>query len=118
MTLAAPRDDGRGAGVSDHPTPDEAAALRARRRAAARLHHPDLGGDPDAFRRAMAAAEAPPPSPPPSPSPSRSEPVVVLRHHRAVTAAAVVAAGGVRLVGGLRARLPRSFPGSRRDTDL
>ncbi|VXC02438.1 hypothetical protein [Nocardioides sp. AX2bis] len=98
----------------DRPAPDEAAALRARRRAAARLHHPDLGGDPDAFRRAMAAAEAPIASAPPS----RGEPVVVLRRHRAISAAAVVAAGGVRLVGGLRARLPRSFPGARRYTDL
>lgn len=33
--------------------------LRARRRALARRHHPDLGGDPEAFDRAMRSFEQP-----------------------------------------------------------
>ena len=40
--------------MSPSPDPEE----RRRRRAAARLHHPDLGGDVEAFRAAMAAFEA------------------------------------------------------------
>ncbi|TFV64136.1 hypothetical protein E4P41_02535 [Geodermatophilus sp. DF01-2] len=36
------------------PTPEE----RRRRRALLRAHHPDLGGDPEAFIRAMAAFPA------------------------------------------------------------
>lgn len=44
--------------VRDQPVRDAAAEARSRRRAAAKRHHPDLGGDPAEFDRAMREADA------------------------------------------------------------
>ena len=41
------------------PTTGDPGELRRRRREIARRHHPDLGGDREAFIAAMAALEAP-----------------------------------------------------------
>ncbi len=85
-----------------------------RRREVARRHHPDLGGDPDEFIRAMRAI---------SPGIGRSgEPVAT---NATWTTTVVTTTGtsrarrrlvstGRRLAHHVRTRIPRSFPGSRR----
>ncbi len=73
---------------------------RSRRRAAAKLHHPDLGGDPDAFIESMRQVEDPMP--------------VVGRASTLARASRTVRRRGRDAVRGLRQHLPRSFPGSRR----
>ena len=50
--------------MSSSSDPEE----RRRRRAVARMHHPDLGGDADAFRAAMAAFERGGSRPSPAPA--------------------------------------------------
>lgn len=82
---------------------DDAAQRRARaRREVARRLHPDLGGDPDEFIRAMRDIDGPPAPPPPHP------PVTVFRT-------------GVRRWRSPRRRrtsLPGWVPGVRRYTQL
>lgn len=96
------------------------AARRSRRRAVARQHHPDLGGDPAAFDRAMRALEAAEPSPPAGPRHRRStggsatNPVATIRTTSRSRAVRRTITSGTRFVRTLRTRIPRSFPGSRR----
>ena len=88
---------------------DDARARSARRRAA-RAHHPDLGGDVDAFIAAMAATG--PGSHPPYDGADQPR-VEVVRTTRG-RLALVVHRHRRLVVTQLRGRLPRSFPGSRR----
>ncbi|WP_191563797.1 hypothetical protein [Janibacter melonis] len=78
-------------------SPAKGAQWRRDRRAALRAHHPDLGGDADSLRAALAEVDR---RHTPTPAP-RS------RRRRAR-----------RLVRALRGRLPRGWPGARRYLDL
>ncbi|WP_139977346.1 hypothetical protein [Nocardioides litoris] len=66
------------------PEPDDAAARAARseRRRVARLHHPDLGGDPDDFVEAMRRLDRPRPPQPLAPPPTAPLRVEVVRTTR------------------------------------
>ena len=109
---------------ASHPHDPRAAAgrrqWRREQRQIARLHHPDVGGDPEQFLRLMreldhrygiaAAAEA-------APAAGTGPPVTVVR-----TAAGRLkyqVRRGLRRSGrALRSHLPRQVPGSRRYIDL
>ena len=80
---------------------------RAERRALIRLHHPDAGGDPEAFARLLAAVDTP----------------VGSEHHPRSVAPTVFTGRlgggrwrrlGRRAVTRVRVTLPRRLPGSRR----
>ena len=96
------------------------AARRSLRRATARQLHPDLGGDPDDFDRAMRALEAAGPPPPAGPRHRRSaggsatNPVATIRTTPRSRAVRRITASGRQLVHTIRTRIPRSLPGSRR----
>ncbi|WP_134767930.1 hypothetical protein [Nocardioides sp. 1609] len=85
--------------------------VRARRRALAKQHHPDLGGDPAEFVRAMRGLGG---------SAGDDGPAAVAPHtttvavSRAVRTVRRVRGSATTLVATARRRLPRSFPGSRR----
>lgn len=89
-----------GVGGADGYDGPELAARRAARRAAARAHHPDLGGDPEEFIRALAVAAATPQEPRYDVRPSSR----LRLARRAVRRTARAARG----------RLPRVVPGSTR----
>ncbi|MDT9593504.1 hypothetical protein RDV89_10535 [Nocardioides zeae] len=99
--------------------PDRQRELRRARRAAAMLHHPDRGGDVDAFVRVMAALDphAPPGTPDPAEPPAavRVDATATPRWRRVLTRTRRRGRDAVALV---RRRLPRSAPGSRRYYDL
>lgn len=91
---------------------------RARRRAAARLHHPDLGGDPAVFARVMseldAAGATPPTGSTTSTGTAATNPVVTVRATRRSPVARLVGATRRQVLHSVRTRIPRSLPGSRR----
>jgi hypothetical protein len=98
-------------------SPERERAVRARRREAAKRHHPDLGGDPDEFIRAMRGLE---------------EAAAAGSGHHADTGRGditILVTGRSRarhwlrrshrdLVRGLRSRIPRPLPGARRYAEL
>ncbi|WP_374970663.1 hypothetical protein [Terrabacter sp. BE26] len=91
------------------------------RRQAAAAHHPDRGGDVDAYLSALAAIDrafaVPGESTAPIGSPSAAAPVVVVA--RTWRGTRMRLARRTRHVSGsVRGRLPRSFPGARRTTDI
>lgn len=93
-------------------------AARTRRREAAKLHHPDRGGDPAAFARAMESldresAEA---SGPGGPEGSRTTPAgLTVIHTTALSRTLrIVKKTGGHLIRGVRQHIPRSMPASRR----
>ena len=91
---------------------------RARREAAKRLH-PDRGGDPAEFDRAMRSFETPPPESVPASEPaygpeSAGRPIVHGHTTRAARVTKALRTTSKTVVADVRRRLPRSFPGSRR----
>lgn len=94
---------------------DAAAALRARRRAAVRRHHPDHGGDLDTFLRVMADLdrEAALLATPGAGSAAPLQ-VVVTGAGPVRRAGRTVARAGREAVEVVRTRLPRGVPGARR----
>lgn len=86
----------------------------ARRRALIRLHHPDVGGDPDVLTAELAALDREfaarrtmdPPRVAPMPTP--------LVHVRPTGPVRRLRRSAGKAVARLRTRLPRSVPGSRR----
>ena len=85
--------------------------MRARRREVARRHHPDLGGDVEAYVRAMAELDGDSPGAPAT----VGDVVVAVRRRRPLRSAA---RRGRRLSRELRRRLPRRVPGARRYATL
>lgn len=82
---------------------------RARRRAIARQHHPDLGGDPERYLAAMRELDAAERTGAPRPGHGRTTPLRVRTTVRSRLTRRVR-----RAVRRLRQRIPRSMPGSRR----
>lgn len=87
---------------------DGAVNQAARRRAIAKQHHPDLGGDPEKFIAAMRGLATTTMQPDGRPRPN--QPVVRARRSRVRQ----VTLTRKRWVMTLRQRLPRPVPGSRR----
>ncbi|QCW49435.1 hypothetical protein FE634_01615 [Nocardioides dongxiaopingii] len=85
--------------------------VRARRRALAKEHHPDVGGDPAEFVRAMRGLGGSAGDDGPDAVTSGTTTVAPSRVARS---ARRVRGAGTTLVATVRRRLPRSFPGSRR----
>lgn len=105
-----------GPGVADgQGGPGDADRARARR-AVARRHHPDLGGDPAVFVEEMARLDRPTTgrtgAQAPRPTSEPLLPVIVVSPRRRALGA--LRRTGVRLVGDVRRRLPRGVPGARR----
>lgn len=97
-----------------------AAWSRLRRRAAA-LHHPDRGGDVASYLSALATVDAAfgvqqHSGPRPNSSSTAPAEVVVVRTWRGSPMR--LTRRTRRVVGTFRSRLPRSFPGARRTTDI
>ena len=94
---------------------------RQRRRVAA-AHHPDRGGDTDTYLAALAAVDRafrvydPSVAGRARPSAGREERVQVTRTWRGSRMR--VARRTRRVVGVVRRRLPRAFPGARRSVDI
>lgn len=85
------------------------AQTRARRRAIARQHHPDLGGDPERYLAAMQELDAAAHADGSRPGDGRTTPLTVRTTVRSRVTRRVR-----RAVRRLRQRIPRSIPGSRR----
>ncbi|GAA2030660.1 hypothetical protein GCM10009740_20430 [Terrabacter terrae] len=99
---------------------------RLRRRAAA-VHHPDRGGDVDAYLSAMAAIDRAFAVPGQAASPTDASTPAASQEVGAVDVVVIRTWRGTRMrlarrtrhaASRVRGRLPRSFPGARRTTDI